>query len=278
MIDHGDRMKEILIIVVMIAMIFMIGYGDIIIRKYTLSNQKVKQDIHVGLISDLHGTFYGKHQEKLIQCILKQEPDILLFAGDIFDEYHDFSAAEELFKGIAHIPCFYVLGNHECHLDQEEAITALMEKYHICMIGQKAKTIKIHDTLLCIAGVDDPYSLNESNELKDQKERMKKTLEFLHPSFSNYSLLLSHRPSFVDIYQKSSFDLVVSGHAHGGQWRIPYVLNGLLAPDEGLFPRYAGGKYKLNEQTYLIVSRGLARNLIPRFFNRPEFVMIHIHP
>lgn len=90
-------------------------------------------------------------------------------------------------------------------------------------------------------------------------------------------MLLSHRPELFETYQKYGFDLVLSGHAHGGQWRIPGVLNGLFAPDQGLFPEYAGGRYDYAEGT-MIVSRGLAREStpVPRIFNRPEVVIVDI--
>jgi len=95
----------------------------------------------------------------------------------------------------------------------------------------------------------------------------------------HFSLLLSHRPDMTDLYESLRFDLVVSGHAHGGQWRIPLLLNGLYAPHQGLFPRYAGGLYRLNG-TNLLVSRGLSRETtpLPRIFNRPEVVIVDIVP
>ena len=92
-----------------------------------------------------------------------------------------------------------------------------------------------------------------------------------------FSVLLSHRPELVELYQEHDFDLVLCGHAHGGQWRIPEILNGLYAPNQGVFPKYAGGRYDFENQT-MIVSRGLAREstLAPRIFNRPELVIVDI--
>ena len=90
-------------------------------------------------------------------------------------------------------------------------------------------------------------------------------------------MLLSHRPELVDIYRGSGFDLVVSGHAHGGQVRIPGLVNGLFAPCQGWFPQYAGGVYALGSTT-LVVSRGLCRNELPRVFNRPELVVLTLSP
>ena len=95
-----------------------------------------------------------------------------------------------------------------------------------------------------------------------------------------FSILLTHRPERVEDYTGRGFDLVLAGHAHGGQWRLPGLINGLIAPNQGLFPRYAGGRYALDGDTTMIVSRGLAREStrIPRLFNRPELVVVDILP
>ena len=92
-----------------------------------------------------------------------------------------------------------------------------------------------------------------------------------------FTLLLAHRPEFFDVYTQYDFDLVLSGHAHGGQWRIPGLINGLFSPNQGWFPKYAGGRYG-EDGTIMIVSRGLANNVgaIPRIFNPPELVVVEI--
>ena len=97
--------------------------------------------------------------------------------------------------------------------------------------------------------------------------------------FSGFSLLLAHRPARIQQYLSGGYDLVLCGHAHGGQWRIPGILNGLLAPDEGFFPKYAGGTYRFDETT-MIVSRGLAREStrVPRLYNPPELVLVELQP
>ncbi|MDO4733224.1 MAG: metallophosphoesterase, partial [Bacillota bacterium] len=91
------------------------------------------------------------------------------------------------------------------------------------------------------------------------------------------SILLSHRPECTAFYESSGFDLELSGHAHGGQLRIPGLLNGLYAPNQGFFPKYAGGLYQLGK-TSLLVSRGLCKSRLPRVFNRPELAIIELLP
>ena len=134
----------------------------------------------------------------------------------------------------------------------------------------RLKELEFHGGRVDLFGVDDP---EVGRELwKSQLEKVKKEIR---PEV--FSIILSHRPEKCLEYQ--DFSLSLSGHAHGGQWRIPYLLNGLLAPNQGFFPKYAGGLYEF-ENHHLIVSRGLAREStrIPRFYNRPELVVIHLLP
>lgn len=252
-----------------------IGYHDMIIKNYTLKSKKIRTTVHIGIISDLHGTQYGKHQEKLIQSIQKQQLDIILFIGDIVDEYSSIEEVEDLLKGIRDIPSFYVLGNHEISSCQDNDMKVLMKKYGVHIIGQKYESILINDTTLTIAGIDDLLSFQNEEEpllaFQNEINKLSKSIDK-----STYSILLSHKPSLVDIYKNTSFDLIVSGHAHGGQWRIPHILNGLYAPDEHLFPHYAGGIYQF-EHNHLLVGRGLVKNFIPRFFNPPELVVLTLN-
>lgn len=136
-------------------------------------------------------------------------------------------------------------------------------------------TVDVRGQKLNICGISDPdclryTELNYSipNQLKDAAVASEN---------GNYSILLAHRPELINTYLHYDFDLILSGHAHGGQWRLPGIINGLFAPNQGFFPRYAGGQYKFDNSS-MIVSRGLAREStrIPRIFNRPELVMIEI--
>ena len=127
---------------------------------------------------------------------------------------------------------------------------------------------------LRICGVDDPSAFaGESGWLEQFRACQALTGD------SRYTVLLSHRPERTEDYAGRGFELVLAGHAHGGQWRLPGLLNGLFAPDQGLFPTYAGGRYALGDTT-LLVSRGLAREStrLPRFYNRPELVMVELRP
>ena len=144
------------------------------------------------------------------------------------------------------------------------------------ILSGECETITVNGQPVSICGVDDPAI--------DRAEGQRIFLEQLDrvgaaEKDGAFALLLAHRPEFAETYAAYEFDLTLCGHAHGGQWRIPGIQNGLYAPDQGLFPKYAGGMYALDHMT-MIVSRGLAREStrVPRIFNRPELVIVEIDP
>ena len=250
---------------------------------YTVESGKITAPVRIALITDLHSCRYGKNQKNLIEAVQKQNPDIVLLGGDIFDDKVPHKNAELTVKQLAEkYPCYYVTGNHEYWSREVGTILNIIEGYGVAVLSGECDTIEVNGQTINICGVDDPdvevyleegvpinQQLNSANEAaKNAEETVGKEI---------FSVLLSHRPELFETYQKYDFDVVLSGHAHGGQWRIPGLLNGLLAPNQGLFPEYAGGRYDANGTT-MIVSRGLAREStpVPRIFNRPELVIIDI--
>lgn len=124
------------------------------------------------------------------------------------------------------------------------------------------------------AGLDDPYGSPDA-EGRMWEEQLSDCSAF--SGSSSFSILLTHRPELVEFYKETGFDLILAGHAHGGQVILPGILNGLYAPHQGWFPKYAGGRYDLGGKT-MIVSRGLSKYVKPRIFNRPELVIVNIVP
>jgi len=123
-------------------------------------------------------------------------------------------------------------------------------------------------------GVDDP-SLQTDYLFGDAESAMKAQLQTLMREKNAYTVLLSHRPELFDVYAENGVDLILSGHAHGGQFRLPFI-GGLAAPNQGLFPEYDGGLYT-NNGTNMIVSRGVGNSIVPfRFNNRPEVVLVEL--
>lgn len=251
------------------------------VKQYSVSSNKIKSPISIMAITDLHSTIYGNKQEKLIDKIRENNPDVIVLVGDIAVDDVPHKGTELLLSAIAReYPCYYVTGNHEFMSGEVTYIKEMIQSYGVTILEGISSIVEVGGQQIRLSGVDDPYGFLGSEYYEDGI-----TDEWLE-QFNNgnektgdgiYSVLLSHRPELTEIYKNSGFDLVIAGHAHGGQVRIPGILNGLLAPNQGLFPKYAGGLYELNDTT-LVVSRGLCRNILPRVFNPPEIVVINLEP
>lgn len=246
------------------------------IVKYEVQSDKIENKIRIALVTDLHGCKYGKNQKNLIDAIEKENPDVVLLGGDIFDDNVPYKNSTITIKRLAEkYPCYYVTGNHEYWSHDVDNILEIIEECGVNYLSAECKAIEINGQSINICGVDDPdviYYTNDGIAIEEQLQTV--ATEITKESFN---ILLSHRPELAELYQQYEFDLVLSGHAHGGQWMIPGILNGLYAPNQGIFPEYAGGRYDFEHQT-MIVSRGLAREstLAPRIFNRPELVIIDV--
>lgn len=223
-------------------------------------------------ISDLHGCRYGKNQEQLLEAIEAVDPDLIVLTGDIFDDVLPYDLSQVVIDDIGQkYPCYYVTGNHELWSLESELIKEKVRNAGIVVLEGTGDVWTKDGATINIVGIDDTdISAYSDDTVTAQLQRLS--------SFSNnghYTVLLAHRPHIIDAYLGYGVDLVLSGHAHGGQWRLPGIINGLLAPDQGLFPKYTGGHYNFGSKD-MIVSRGLAREStrVPRIFNRPELVVI----
>ena len=244
-----------------------------VLRTYAVETGKISAPVRLAVLTDLHSCDYGAGQRDLLDMVseLTPRPDAVLLVGDIVDdklpEDNAWTAMESL---SAAYPCFYVTGNHEWRGGEAERICDEMEEYGVTVLRGEAVNLSTGSGQeIQICGIDDPEAGAE-----EQLQQVGGQVET-----GRFSVLLAHRPERMEAYLEYPFDLVVSGHAHGGQWRIPGILNGLIAPNQGLFPQYAGGQYAFENAT-LIVSRGLAREStrVPRIFNRPEVVVIDLTP
>jgi len=196
-------------------------------------------------------------------------------SGDIADDVLPDEKAKELLSGIAYkYPCYYVTGNHEFWSGRVNEQKEMFRSYGINVLEGTCDTVSLNGQDILVCGIDDP-----DGGRKNFDAQLNNVAQFIEKD--KYTILLSHRPELIELYATHPFDMVLSGHAHGGQWRIPLILpNGLLAPNQGLFPKYTRGIHELNN-TKMLVSRGLAREstpIIPRFFNPPELVVIHFVP
>ncbi len=241
---------------------------------YSLSSDKLTKPLRILLLSDLHSCVYGEGQRELLEQVEALSPDLILLAGDMLDDDMPHEPGKLVLRALgAAYPCFYVPGNHE-HLSGElNELLAFIQDCGIMVPIGACAPIEIQGQLLQICGMDDPIYLGQDTVLL-QAERAKRAAD---PAY--YTILLTHRPEQLTALRPLGYDLIVAGHAHGGQWRLPGGKNGLYAPHQGLFPSYSGGIYPLGDTTG-IVSRGLSREStrVPRLCNPPELVLITLTP
>ena len=238
---------------------------------YTVHTDKIRTPVRLAVVSDLHGCRYGRDMTTLIRAVQAAKPHAILLPGDFIDDrFPEKNSLLFADAAVSMAPTFYVTGNHEIGSGFSKAMKASLRSLGVTVLEGDAAVLTAGESALRICGADDPW-LEEELAAKQRKAAREAV------SADEFSVLLSHRPEMTEEYRTLGFDLVVSGHAHGGQWRIPGLLNGLYAPHQGLFPSHAGGRYDLGTTT-LIVSRGLAREStpVPRIFNRPELVLVDV--
>lgn len=272
------KKKYKLIAALLILLVLMLSAFDVRLKivKYKIESDKIDSPVRIALVTDLHSCKYGENQKTLIDAVNKEKPDIILLGGDIFDDIIPDTNTKIFLKAVApKYPCYYVTGNHEYWSRQSDEMIAWLKRNNISVLDGESVDVEIGNQKISLSGINDPDKERFTGKSGDFDSELD---EIQREKDDNlFRILLAHRPSYIERYLKYDFDLVLCGHAHGGQWRIPFILNGVFAPDEGWLPKYAGGKYDFpNGQ--MIVSRGLAREStrVPRIFNRPELVIVNV--
>ncbi|MBQ4065775.1 MAG: metallophosphoesterase [Clostridia bacterium] len=243
---------------------------------YVIHTNKVTSPVRLLHVSDLHSALYGRNQQDLLALTHQIAPDAILFTGDIAEERVSPYNAFLYTKAVGNeYPCFYVSGNHEYYTHRAMELKRAFSSHGLAVLEGSCATLSVGDQALTVFGIDDPYGFPDAKMRlwEDQLNDCNAAVEE-----DRFSILLTHRPELVRYYADTDFDLILSGHAHGGQFIIPHVLNGLYAPQQGFFPKYAGGRYQLKDAQTMIVSRGLSKYVKPRVFNRPELVVITLLP
>lgn len=232
-----------------------------------------KERVRFALVTDLHSCRYGERMEKLVSLVDSAHPDAILLAGDIFDDKRPNVYTKLFMEQISgKYPCFYSTGNHEFMGRRVREIKSYLKEIGVTVLSGDCAETELKGRFFDICGIDDPVRIWGNIWFNKLKETFKKTNK------EHCKILISHRPEAVKAYSQVGFDVVVSGHAHGGQWFIPLLKRGVLAPNQGLFPKYVNGLYTLSNGTHLVVSRGLAREKAPypRFGNHPQIVLIEL--
>ncbi len=269
--------RWILPVLAMLVILMLIALDErLILRTYTVVSPKLTAEVRLAVVTDFHSS---ENADDVVAMVTSCAPDAVLLVGDLFDDDTQNRPTERTLSLMrqlsAQYPCYYVSGNHEAWTGEMDALYQQTEEAGVTVLRMSSGVLTVRGQRIALCGIPDPYEMVFSGA-PDTEEQLRQALEDVDSA--DFTVLLAHRPELLAKYAQFPLDLVVSGHAHGGQVRIPGVLNGLYAPNQGWFPKLAGGAYT-QDGTTLIVSRGLAvRTRLPRIFNRPEVVLVRCVP
>ena len=280
------RKSKTILTLILFLLIILIGWtlwGNtaLEVNEYEIVSDRIPKEFdgfRIAQVSDLHNTEFGEGNSKLIGLLSQTEPDIIVLTGDLIDSRNtDIEIALAFAREALKIaPVYYISGNHEARVSEYEGLKmGLAEAGVIVLENQKVEITREGDSIT-LMGIDDP-SFQESYLFGDAEGVAKQTIETLQRESDGYTILLSHRPELFELYVETGMDLVFSGHAHGGQFRLPFI-GGLVAPNQGFFPKYDAGLFS-EDNTTMIVSRGVGNSIIPlRYNNRPEIILVELNP
>lgn len=282
---RGARSKKrrtvlIVVLAILAALFLWLQWGNTSLQTTHIRLQSTKIPISfngftIVQVSDLHNAEFGRGQRRLLDAIRKASPDLIAVTGDQIDAHHtDVGKAMEFINGAVRIaPVYYVTGNNEAETGAYAALQEQMIDAGVVLLRNTGIEIDHEGGSILLLGLDDPDFTTMGDSAQDSAVVVDAELKKIPRTGGRYTILLSHRPELLDVYAANGIDLVLSGHAHGGQIRLPFV-GGLVAPDQGLFPRYTQGVYT-EDQTSMVVSRGLGNSVFPlRINDRPELMVI----
>lgn len=224
-------------------------------------------------LSDLHDSLLGEKHSYVVDEIKIISPQAIFITGDFIDSNrYDLDQSLLIIKELQGIaPIYYVTGNHEIATNDTDHIKESLRELGVEVLTDEADVITSSSgETIAIGGVEDPLASSLADDVAIQQS-ISRAFDRLDEDV--FKILLSHRPEQFDTYASNEIDLTFSGHAHGGQFRIP-GFGGLLSPGQGLFPKLTSGVHE-KDGSQLVVSRGLGNSIMPvRLFNKPEIVTV----
>lgn len=269
----------ILILLVIFAAITVWGNLTVGTTRYRITSDRLPvafEGYKIAQISDLHNAEFGQDNSKIIKILKEENPNIIVITGDLVDSNRtDIDIAMKFIQQAVKIaPCYYVTGNHEAWIgDIYDELEEQLLDADVTVLHDEVITLSNDKDSIQLIGLDDPDFTDRASYV--QESILETKLHNMNLK-SGFKLLLSHRPETFGVYVANDIDLVLSGHAHGGQFRIPFI-GGVVAPNQGFFPKYDAGEYH-ESNTTMIVSRGIGNSIIPvRINNRPEVVIVQLY-
>ena len=269
----------IAISLVVISAWILLGNTQLEITEYYVSSSKTPDSFdgfEIAQISDLHNAEFGDKNKDLLVLLSQIKPDVIVLTGDLIDSRQtDIEIALDFAgKAVQIAPAYYVPGNHEARVPEYEQLKSGLTDLGVTVLENQKVQITKDGESITLMGIQDP-SFRTDYLFGDAESVSGQAITSLQNESDGYTVLLSHRPELFDLYVDTGVDLVFSGHAHGGQFRLPFV-GGLVAPNQGFFPKYDAGQF-VEENTTMVVSRGLGNSIIPfRINNPPEIVVVEL--
>ena len=232
----------------------------------------------IAQVSDLHNAEFGKNNTELLKLLSESRSDIIVITGDLIDANHtDVGIALGFAQESVRIaPTYYVTGNHEAASQQYDTLKAGLEEEGVIVLEDEAISLERGGETISLIGLADPDFTVKGEMFGEAPVMVSAKLKNLNDGEGKYTIMLSHRSELFETYVNCGIDLVFAGHAHGGQFRLPFI-GGVIAPNQGLFPKYDAGLYT-DGGTNMVVSRGIGNSIIPlRFNNRPEIVLVELN-
>lgn len=267
----------IIILALIIIATFILSTVWLKTRHYKIQTNKLQSngdDLRITFISDLHERKFGKKNARLIEKIRETLPDIIVIGGDVVDTYGQFGGDYEyVFHALPKIaPTYLVLGNHEYSAYRETEIIGVAQNAGIHFLGDTAEEIEFSGNIINIIGLSDYKKDNIICQTLAETIQQMPIIDFEN----RLNILICHRPTELEAIAETGIDIMLSGHMHGGQMRLPFVGAVFTPSTWRLFPKYASGHYGIGKMD-LVVSSGLGASTIPlRFNNRPEITVIDI--
>ena len=244
----------------------------LVITDYTIESDKLPKAFdhyRIVQISDLHDATFGDNQERLIEKVRATNPDAIFLTGDLIDSrrYDLQKSLDAVAQFVTFANVYYVLGNHEVAVNRVDEIYEALERLGVHILPNQSLEIERDGERLTIIGIEDPLMGKGPQDMLDAA--------MATVDDNTFNILLSHRPEIFETYVKNAVDLVFTGHAHGGQVRLPFT-DGLFAPGQGWLPNQTSGLHEA-DNTKMIVSRGLGNSIVQqRLFNLPEIVVVDL--
>lgn len=247
-------------------------------NSYTVSSERLPQAFdgyRIAQVSDLHSASSVEENETLLSLLREAKPDMIALTGDLIDsrDINVETALDFVKKAMEIAPCYFVTGNHEAGIEEFSELKDGLVALGVVVLEDQRVEIEKDGEKMLVIGLNDP-SFRTDDLFGDSSAVLEKQLRNLRNE-ELFTLLLSHRPEAFEVYAEAGVDLILSGHTHGGQFRLPFI-GAIYAPNQGFFPEYDAGLFT-KDHTNMIVSRGVGNSSIPfRINSRSELVVIEL--